>query len=1122
MVTSCWGISIQAKNNNQGNNSDRGRPLNILEIQPGTQYELTQKNVADAFKHKGNGQIHITQMPITRFIATLEEIHGKYDVIYIGNKPTTYEIRDREAKMITKPSGYTKSKGETQKRGNDAWKSNKEYYSALDLTERKSRLVQEYIESGQYIVFHASVFETDTRLKNDFERYVEDGRYPNALKGTTIQEVTQQMAKMYETLGPQVIDIDVDMKKVNQNNGVVSIPFEVVHPYVRNKPNLKEPLMHSKLYLDLNGDGLYKEEEVFEIKNSIKSYQKYAYHIKVPQNFVGQLGWKIEVYEAEGQENKLPRRGYSVGSTLIIPESESEKIAIKVLQVVPSKNTFDLKKELMEEGYFKAKLDQQKKIGLDDIYDISFEEISIQDLNKKADKTMYFSQFNMIIIGFDDCYSSNVIEQQTVAALQEYIHTGQSVMFTHDTIGHQNWVGTAVEQLRKVVGQYHKTPNEEKGYTDALLNEQHGEHMGGRSTKVVKINDGQINQYPYKLDSLINVASTHPQYYELDLEDEDVVVWYTLDGNKNDPNNAGSYYYIYSKGNVTYSGTGHSDLSNYASEQEKQLFVNTIIKAAHNANHAPTLTFVDIKETIDMYNPQTRDEDRRDAQKIPENESEVHFKIAVNDFNYFDKELFLEVGLYKDRERKDKVETYGDEHKWQGITQKGFKMAKGTDQPLTITQDILENLALDEVLYIYSKVTDAQGAFSQKMTAITRMKLPIALQQESADYGYLLGDKINVKTIVSSQWTEDDVYPIQAIQLVTKVTDNQERFLDNLNTEKGYKKQDTFLVPSDEEALINGIKANENYIWEGAYTFIPNQVGRYTCDTVIDYTLNNMPYQVAHTRDLEVRQGRIHINVTDHEGKAIEDVKIQLVRKDGESLTLDDSVKLLQGKTNAYGLYTNIDNGQNLRTGLYEVKLELPPLYQGYSIEGGDTKCFELSYLNSSQMLNFELGMSTSPVEDVSIELQVPLKEKFEKRVITNTKTVQGLEALTGKLTFKTAVDLGGLMIQLNQSEDSVLAMNLEEVYFVSQEGIKENQTNYFRIDANGKLSYEGDKGNLLKGRYEVSFSLQLPKHKTVGKTQVTVDETIEVIPLGKVAPLVMTIPKDSVELEVIHFMRIE
>lgn len=115
------------------------------------------------------------------------------------------------------------------------------------------------------------------------------------------------------------------------------------------------------------------------------------------------------------------------------------------------------------------------------------------------------------------------------------------------------------------------------------------------TTKVARLNEGAVTMYPYAIDENLTVATTHAQYYELDMEDDDIVVWYTLsdDGSGQagyyecTEKDAGNNYYIYSKNNITYSGAGHSTMN---SEMELKLFVNTIVKAIAGGNNAPVLT----------------------------------------------------------------------------------------------------------------------------------------------------------------------------------------------------------------------------------------------------------------------------------------------------------------------------------------------------------------------------------------------------------------------------------------------------------------------------------------------------------------------------------------------------
>ena len=136
--------------------------------------------------------------------------------------------------------------------------------------------------------------------------------------------------------------------------------------------------------------------------------------------------------------------------------------------------------------------------------------------------------------------------------------------------------------------------------------------------KATQVNEGQITQYPYLISKdeikeinqrkSLKVSSTHYQWLqpnmELDRDGDgrsDIVVWYCLsdiyDPNVQStniysicPNDVVNNYYIYTMGNVTYSGAGHSRPDEGA---EMKLFVNTIIAAYNAGVSAPRISFRD-------------------------------------------------------------------------------------------------------------------------------------------------------------------------------------------------------------------------------------------------------------------------------------------------------------------------------------------------------------------------------------------------------------------------------------------------------------------------------------------------------------------------------------------------
>lgn len=129
------------------------------------------------------------------------------------------------------------------------------------------------------------------------------------------------------------------------------------------------------------------------------------------------------------------------------------------------------------------------------------------------------------------------------------------------------------------------------------------------------LNVGQVLIYPYNLMSsmtnkignttvvggqFLKISRTHSQYYQIDMNNDDdedgesdITVWLTLTGEdsyygaRNDSRNN---YYIYTMGNVTYSGVGHRNINYTGNEAEIKLYINTMITAYRAGIHAPDIT----------------------------------------------------------------------------------------------------------------------------------------------------------------------------------------------------------------------------------------------------------------------------------------------------------------------------------------------------------------------------------------------------------------------------------------------------------------------------------------------------------------------------------------------------
>lgn len=135
------------------------------------------------------------------------------------------------------------------------------------------------------------------------------------------------------------------------------------------------------------------------------------------------------------------------------------------------------------------------------------------------------------------------------------------------------------------------------------------------STKVNQINKGQITSYPYNINTgefnkdtkngfyytgsnqaYMNVCKTHAQWFQLNTNSDNIVVWYTVENNSSNDdlygyNDCINNYYIYNCGNITYTGAGHCGESWEVTKDEAKLFVNTMLAAFRASAVKPSAAF---------------------------------------------------------------------------------------------------------------------------------------------------------------------------------------------------------------------------------------------------------------------------------------------------------------------------------------------------------------------------------------------------------------------------------------------------------------------------------------------------------------------------------------------------
>ncbi len=224
-----------------------------------------------------------------------------------------------------------------------------------------------------------------------------------------------------------------------------------------------------------------------------------------------------------------------------------------------------------------------------------------------ADRKKYYRTLSKEIDG-------NSIEPEFYGTTVNEFMDNDAFLYVRTNIRHKDW------QAPIAPGQNNSYVKDRviKGGKIWDKNWQH--YLYYNTTMVELTNNGQITTYPYKLDPVIEVLQTHMQNFQLDLEYQqggDVNVWFSLSdsydkevqdfygGNvpsttTRDNNmfsakdqDARSQFYIYNKGNITYTGSGHGidrgmgQTSSVMTDDEVKLFVNTMIAAYRPPDSKP-------------------------------------------------------------------------------------------------------------------------------------------------------------------------------------------------------------------------------------------------------------------------------------------------------------------------------------------------------------------------------------------------------------------------------------------------------------------------------------------------------------------------------------------------------
>lgn len=480
-------------------------------------------------------KFNVTQMEMKKFVASREEIDGKYDLIAISKGLySTQAVQGTEHNTTLVMNDITNLKA--------------------------NEIITQFIDKGQPVILEKNSMLNGRKgkLQANFSKYSQ----------TNNNVIVYDTKKSYwkSNLESELSDFfnSCDYKerpRFSLANKPSNDPTMKYKPEDKlgfdisiQKPNdIKSRSLKAYLYIDADFNDRFEANEI--VAEQVVENQNQKLTFQLPNGYSGIRNWKLEVVDMGSN-----LKDYDTGTIYF----KDQEVKVNVLQVLQG---YDTRSALTASNNMNQSF--LKKAGE---YNINIDVTNMNEFNNTIHKQIN-GKYDMVIFGFADMYNNASISNSASESIENYIATKQSIMFTHDTIFQQgnNWVNYFMDDT----GQ--KQPQTNLGYG-----------APNTSTSTKKVNDGLITTYPNSLGDNITVNRTHNQYYTLDLEDDNVIPWYNIIGSNRDENDSWNHYYTYSKGNITYSGTGHTN-SNFP-EEEQKLFVNTMYRAFIGSNHAPIIT----------------------------------------------------------------------------------------------------------------------------------------------------------------------------------------------------------------------------------------------------------------------------------------------------------------------------------------------------------------------------------------------------------------------------------------------------------------------------------------------------------------------------------------------------
>lgn len=609
---------------NYQNRRDAGvkKNIQVLELQPAkTASKLNPQKVMEWAP--GVETVETTVMTTAEFIGKIDTLNDKYDMIYIGasldsmnveGNVTVYNNSDLTGLIYHRTGDICGGEGQ---------------YNGNDITLEKKAALLSFLNGNCPIVADDAlmVSQADKTWAVN-AAHVEPNsvmyEFLDAAKAYKNFYIYSDIEANEELLQYYLYQSKVSVEAVSLANAEVKEGYTRLRLSEDGKYHLEyqftvgqkegeagNPAYQCQFYLDFDGNQRLTEADAvngFTIAENGTAVSQllightYVLTTELPGTYAGNiLAWKLKVF----QEQNAEIYGTAVGYTKLVGLEPEE---LKILQLSPKgENALDLGACIRNPGNIFYELAREIKQD----YDI---QVTFCTLDEYADTIRgntakaiaanpdYLKQFHILILGFSG-EPLSLADEDLIQPVREFADSGKGIVFTHDTSDFKE-EKIKSQTYGKTYNSINKGANRGKylniNRDDILLQNQ-------ETNLITQENSGVITSYPFLVQN-IGTALTHGQTYGLDYDlDEntdgysDIVTWYCLDSKyvgeqRQDtayslsPNDVRNNYYLYTHGNITYSGFGASV---GGSEEEAKLFLNTLITTYHNSIRPPDIKILE-------------------------------------------------------------------------------------------------------------------------------------------------------------------------------------------------------------------------------------------------------------------------------------------------------------------------------------------------------------------------------------------------------------------------------------------------------------------------------------------------------------------------------------------------